>query len=114
MIVQLAFDHFLRDAHDDRADLRIELAEIHIGFGAGAFDDAEGTNDGDRLLLPADLEIAEASLGLCTPIAVGGNFDGAERVGLDTGLGHGGVVVPWSVAKCQGRPVGRTAFAGDL
>ena len=39
-----------------------------------------------RLLLPADLEIAERALGLRAPVAVGGHFDRPERVGFGPGL----------------------------
>ncbi len=40
---------------------------------------------GERLLLPADLEIAERALRLRAPVAVGGDLDGAEGVGLGAG-----------------------------
>jgi hypothetical protein len=39
--VELAFDHLLRGLDDDPAELRIELAEVHVGFGSGALDDAK-------------------------------------------------------------------------
>ena len=57
--------------------------------GRGAFDDAQRADDGQRLLLPADLEIAQRALRLRAPIAVGVHFDGAEGVGL----GPGGVLL---------------------
>jgi hypothetical protein len=38
-----------------------------------------------RLLFPADLEVAERTLRLRAPIAVGGDFDRAERIGFGAG-----------------------------
>src|SRR5690606_32347243 len=46
--------------------------------------------DRQRLLFPADPEIAKRTLGLRAPVAVGGDFDRAERVGFGSGLRHHG------------------------
>ena len=70
-VVELAVDDFLRGLDDGLAELRVEPAELHVGFGGGALDDAERAHDRQRLLLPADLEIAERALRLRAPIAVG-------------------------------------------
>ena len=89
MIVELTLDDVLRRFNDRVAELFVELAQSHVGFGRGALDDAEGAHDRCRLPLPTDLEIAEAALGLRAPIAVGGDFDGSERVGFRAGFVHG-------------------------
>ncbi len=83
-----AVDDLLRRRDDGLADLFIEQAHCHVGLGRGALDDAQRAHDRQRLLLPPDLEIAKAALGLRAPVAVGGNLDGSERVGLGAGLGH--------------------------
>ena len=89
MIVELTLDDVLRRFNDRVAELFVELAQSHVGFGRGALDDAEGAHDRCRLPLPTNLEIAEAALGLRAPVAVGGDFDGSERVGFRAGFGHG-------------------------
>ena len=73
---------------DGLADFRVEPAEIHVHLGGGALDDAERADDGQRLLFPADLEIAERALRLRAPIAVGGDLDRAEGVGFGAGGRH--------------------------
>src|SRR3990167_8654761 len=85
MLVELPLDPLLRRLDDRLADLPVKLAEIHVHLGRGALDDAERADDRGRLLLPADLEILERTLRLRAPIAVRGNFDRAEGVGLDPG-----------------------------
>ena len=62
--------------NDRVAELFVELAQSHVGFGRGALDDAEGAHDRCRLPLPTDLEIAEAALGLRAPVAIGGTSMG--------------------------------------
>ena len=47
---------------DGLAELRVEPAERHVGLGRRALDDAERAHDRQRLLLPADLEVAERAL----------------------------------------------------
>ena len=89
MIVELAFGHFLRGLDDGLADLRVELAEVHVHLGRGALDQAERPDDRRRLLLPADREILERPLGLRPPVAVGGDLDRAERIGLGAGPWRG-------------------------
>src|SRR3546814_13567059 len=55
----LAVEHFLRRLDDHLAEILVQYAERHVGAGHRLLDDAEGANDGQRLLFPADLEIAE-------------------------------------------------------
>ena len=80
MVVQLAFDHLVRSGDNGCAELRIEAAERHVGLSGSALDDAECTDDRSGLTLPANLEIAERTLRLSTPVAIRGNFDGTERI----------------------------------
>ena len=87
MVVELAVDDLLGGLDDHFAELRIELAKAHVGLGAGALHDAERANNGLRLLLPADLEVAERTLGLGAPVLVTFDLDGSERVALGAGLG---------------------------
>ena len=87
MIIQLAVNHFLGRGDDGLADGLVQPTQRHIGFGGGALDDAQRPHDGQGLFLPADLEIAQAALGLGAPIAVGSDFDRAEGVGLSA-TGH--------------------------
>ena len=86
VLVELAFGHFLSRLDDGLADLRVEPAERHVGLGGRPLDDAERAHDRQRLLFPADFEIAERALSLCAPILVGGDLEGAEGVGLGAGL----------------------------
>ena len=95
VIVELAGDHLIRRLDDGLADLRIKASERHVGFGRGTLDDPERTHHRPRLLFPADLEIAEGTLGLRAPIAVGGNLDRAKCVGFGAGLGHRGLQRRW-------------------
>ena len=67
MVVELAVDHFLGGRDDGLADLRVELAQRHVGLGRGALDDAQRAHHRQRLLLPADLEIAAAMRWACAP-----------------------------------------------
>ena len=89
VLVELAVDHLLRGLDDGLADGLVEAAQRHVGFRRGALDDAERAHHGQRLLLPADLEIAERALRLRAPVFRGIDLDGAEGVGLGAGLGHG-------------------------
>ena len=86
VVVERAVDDFLRGLDDGRAERRVEPAEIHVGFRRRPLDDAERADHRQRLLFPADLEVAERALRLRAPVAVGGDIDGAERVGLGPGL----------------------------
>jgi hypothetical protein len=89
MVVQLAVDHFLGGLDDGLADRLVQAAQRHVGLGGGALDDAQGADDGQGLLFPADLEIAQAALRLRAPITAVVNLDGAECVCFGAGLGHG-------------------------
>ena len=86
MLVELAVDNFLRRLDDGLADRRIEPLQLHVGFGRRALDYAQRAHDRRRLLFPAYLEIAQRTLRLRTPIAVGGDLDGTERIGFGSGL----------------------------
>ena len=83
VIVELAVDHLLSGARDGLLAAGIERAELVVHFGRGAFDERERADSGSRHAFFADTEIAPRALGLRAPIAVGGDLDRTERVGLD-------------------------------
>ena len=85
VIVELAFDHFPCRADDGAGAARIEQSEFPVGLGGGEFDEAERMDDRDRHAIMADLEILSRAFGLRAPIAVGGNVDRTETVGLTAG-----------------------------
>ncbi len=82
MIVEMAVDHLLRGFDDHLAELRIELAERHVGDGGRLLHDAERADDGLGLLFPANLEVAERALRLGAPIPVVGHLDGSKSIRL--------------------------------
>ena len=59
VLVQLAVDYLLRRRDDGVTDGRVQLAERHVCACGCLLDDAERANDRQRLLFPADLEIAK-------------------------------------------------------
>ncbi len=82
MIVELAVDHLARGAGDDADAALVDQPELAIGLCGSKFDDAERTNDGHRHPVMADAEILSAAFGLRAPVAIGGNLDRTEAVGL--------------------------------
>src|ERR1051326_2290488 len=88
MRLELAFHPLVGGLHDGLAQLGVELAQRHVDLGRGALDHPQRPHDGQRLLLPADLEIVKRALGLRAPILVGRDLDGAEGVGFGAGLAH--------------------------
>ncbi|MHC2439591.1 hypothetical protein ACVMB0_006966 [Bradyrhizobium sp. USDA 4451] len=89
MIVELAVDHFLRCAGNGVGAARIELAEFAIGLGGRELHHGKRVDDRDRHPVVADFEILPRAFGLRAPVAVGGNVDRAEAVGLAAGGGVG-------------------------
>ena len=85
MIVEFALDHLARGAGDGGSAARIQQAQFAIGLCRGEFDDAERVNDLDRHPVMADTEILPRAFGLRTPIAIGGDVDRTEAVGLAPG-----------------------------
>jgi len=83
MIVELALDHFARGADDGAGAALVEQPELAIGFRRGKLDDAERANDCHRHPVMTDAEILPGTFGLRAPVAVGGNLDRAEAIGLD-------------------------------
>ena len=99
VVVELAVDDFLGGLDDGRADLRVQPAQLHIGLGRRPLDHAQRADHRLGLLFPADLEVADAALGLGAPVAVGRNLDGAEGVGFGAGRGHRKDLQPGIVAS---------------
>src|SRR5690606_17821697 len=91
MVVELAIDNLLGRLDYRLSDLPIETAELHVGLSGRTFDDPEGTDYRLWLLLPADLEVGKAPLGLRAPVLIGRNFDRAEGIRLDTHVRRGHV-----------------------
>ena len=77
-------------------------AELHVGFGRSALDDAQRADDRLGLLFPADLEVAEAALRLRAPIDFVGDLDAAKGVGFGARAGHAHVL------KVESRRFSRT------
>ena len=90
VVVEFAVDDLLGGAADGVGDFGVELAELLVGGGGGVLDDAHGADDRARHALAADLEVLDRALGLCAPIAVGGDLDLAHGVGFDAHVGHDG------------------------
>ena len=67
MLVELAVDHLLRGGDDRLGAARIERAELEIGFGRGAFDDAEGVDQRQRHAFGADAQNFGASARFALP-----------------------------------------------
>ena len=85
MIVELAVDHLARGADDGAGAALVEQPEFAIGFRRSQLDDAERANDRHRHPVMADAEILPRTLGLRAPVAIGGNLDRTEAVGLGAG-----------------------------
>ena len=82
MIVELALDHLARGADDGAGAALVEQAEFAIGLRRRKLDDAERVNDRHRHPVLADAEILPGPFGLRAPVAIGGNIDRTEAVGL--------------------------------
>jgi len=65
----------------------VQSAQRHVGLGGGALDDAQRPHDRGRLLLPADLEIAQGALGLCPQYRLA-STSMVRRCRFRCGLGH--------------------------
>ena len=105
MIVQLARDHLARGLDHRAANGGVQLAGRHVHLRRRLFHHAQRADDGDRLLFPADLEVAQGPLGLRAPIAVGRNFQRAEAVGFGAGVGHG--LILWQRRADNAGVIGR-------
>src|ERR1043165_6449377 len=105
MRVELALDHLLRGGDDFFAELCVEVAKVRVRLGRSALDDTQRTHQGQRLLLPADLEIVQRSLRLRTPITVNRNLYGSKGIGFGArlNLGHGSLsVLGWTTdLRCR-------------
>jgi hypothetical protein len=83
VVVELARDDLIRRLNDSVGNALFE-AEVEVGLGSALLEEAEGSDDGKRhaLALATNLEVLEGSLGLSTPVAISGDLERSERVGL--------------------------------
>src|SRR5258708_30418886 len=82
MIVGVAVDVLARGADDGAGAALAEQTEVTIGFRGCELDDAERMNDRYRHPVLADAEIPPGAFGLRAPVAIAGNLDRTEAVGL--------------------------------
>jgi hypothetical protein len=82
MIVELAVDDLARGADDGAGAALVDEPKLAIGFGGGKLDDRERVDDRHRHPALADAEVSPSPLRLRAPIAIGGDIDRAEAVGL--------------------------------
>src|SRR5436853_130209 len=62
MAVELAFDHFLGGGHDGLAQLLVQMAQRHVGFGGGSLSAA-----GAGTMTGPEAGLASPSLRNCSP-----------------------------------------------
>ena len=77
-----AFDHLVGCRHDSLGQALVDQSELDIGESRGLLDHRQSPDQRLRHFLLADPEIPARALGLRPPIAVCGNVDGTERIGL--------------------------------
>src|SRR5690242_8955455 len=82
MIVELAVDHLAGGPDDGAGATLVDQAELAVGFRRRKFDHPERANDRQRHPVLADAKILAGTLGLRAPVAVRGNIDRAEAIGL--------------------------------
>ena len=76
-------DHLVGGGGDGLCQALFDEAEFEVGEGRSLLDHGDGADQGLRHVFLADPEIPARAFGLGAPIAVAGNFDLAERIGLD-------------------------------
>ena len=75
-----------------------------VDAGGGLLDQREGVDDADgHAFIGPEREVFERTLGLCPPIGLRGNGDGADAVAFDAG-GHGAGVLWLDHEKRAPRP----------
>lgn len=121
MIVEAAVDHLARGADDGTGAALVEQAELAVGLRRGELDDAERMHERDRHAIRADAEILPRTFGLRAPIAIGGDLDGTETVGLGAGRGASGLRACrfghehiHSAARNAARPLHVLLYIGSL
>src|SRR5687767_14934177 len=80
----LASDDFVASANDEVRLLRIQFSELEIREGRRLFHQAEGLDHGKGELVSADLEVAERSFGLRSPVLVALHLDIAHAVSFNS------------------------------
>ena len=70
------------------AALGVEQAKLAVGAGAGLFHPPQGVDEGRRHAPATDLEIVDGALGLGAVEGIGGDFQFAHAVVLDTKFTH--------------------------
>ena len=91
VVVELAGDNLIGGGDHHVGNVGWQLAKILVGAGGRLLQHTECANDRTIPVVraDADLKVVDRTLGLCTPIAVGGHVDFAHAVCLDSILRHG-------------------------
>src|SRR5215813_12609271 len=83
MIVELALDHFIASLNNELHFVLREFAEIVVHQRAALLQNAKRANHLAWHYVVTDIEVQKATLRLRAPIAIGGDFDLAHRVGFN-------------------------------
>src|SRR6187549_2180278 len=82
MRVVPAFDHLVGSRHDSLGKALLDQAELGISESRGLLDHRQSPDQRLRHFLFTDPEIPARALGLGSPVAVCGNVDRSEGIGL--------------------------------
>src|ERR1700693_665795 len=86
MLIEKTFMQLAGCSLDRICQRLVPRAKAAGGACRGGVVEAESANRADREMLSADAKNVQRTLGLCAPIPIGRDFDGAENVVLDAEL----------------------------
>jgi hypothetical protein len=86
MLIQLAFDHFLRCLNDESRSLLIELSKVSIRLCGSPLDKSERTNQGPAQPISANWKVENGPLRTSTVECVGWHFHRAHGILFDSSL----------------------------